>query len=147
MSVIQFGLQQYTEYCNFSIVHFRDMNPAPNLTKNNEMESNSVSGQPREEIASTSRNYKSRLRRHTDTFDSTSRFDECDNSLTKYPISENDTEHEYDKETIRGTSSPATQSIDVGRNRPQTKEAMSPSSPHMSPRSGTTGSTKDKVCV
>ena len=144
---VKFGLQQYTEYRNFSIVHFRDMNLAPNLAKNNEMELNSVSGQPREEITSTSRNYKSRLRRHTDTFDSTSRFDECDNSLTKYPISENDTEHDFDKETIRGTSSPATQSINVGRNRPQTKEAMSPSSPHMSPRSGTTGSPKDKVCV
>ena len=123
------------------------MNPTPNLTKNNEMESHSVPGPPRAEISSTSKNYKSRLRRHTDTFDSTSRFDECDNSLTKYPISENDTEHDFDKETIRGTSSPATQSTDVGRNRPQTKEAMCPSSPHMSPRSGTTCSTKDKVCV
>ena len=111
------------------------------------MESNSLSVQPSAEIASTSKNYKKRLRRHTDTFDTASRLEDCDNRLEKFSNNEHDTKQDFDKETLRPTSLPSTQSIDMVRNQQQNKEAVSQIGPQLSDRPRTKYNSKDKVCV
>ena len=129
------------------MVHFREANPVVDLTKNDRMESNSLSVQPNAEIASNSQNYKNRLRRHTDTFDTASRFEDRDSSLVKFSNGEHDTEQDCDKETLRPTSLPSTQSIDKDGNQNQNKEAVSPIGPQMSDRPRSKYNSKDKVCV
>ena len=131
----------------FITVHFREANTVVDLTKNDRMESNSLSVQPSAEIASTSKNYKKRLRRHTDTFDTASRFEDGDNSLFKFSNTEHDTEQDFDKETLRPTSLTSTQSIDIVSNQHQNKEAVSPIGPQLSDRARTKYNSKDKVCV
>ena len=111
------------------------------------MEPNSVSVQPSAEMASTSKNYKNRLRRYTDTFDTASRLEDCDNSLVKFSNSEHDTEQDFDKETLRPTLSPSTQSIDIDSNRHENKESLSPVGPQLSDRPRIKYNSKDKVCV
>ena len=111
------------------------------------MESNSLSVQPSAEMASTSKNYKNRLRRHTDTFDTASRFEDCDNRLENFSNSGHDTEQDFDKETLRPTLSPSTQSIDIDSDRHENKESLSPVGPQLSDRPRTKNISKDKVCV
>ena len=108
------------------------------------MESNSLSVQRSAEIANTSEKYKNRLRRHTDTFDNASRFEECDDSLVNFPNSEHDTKQDLDKETLSPNSLPSTKSIDLQH---QNKESVSPIGPRLPNTPRINYNSKDKVCV
>ena len=145
--VLWFGLQYHLSSLCFLTVHYREANPVVDHTKNDRMESTSLSVQPSKEIASTSKNYKNRLRRHTDTFDTASRFQDCDNRLVKSSNSEHDTEQDFDKETLRPPSLASTESIDIDRNRHQNNESVSPIGPQLSDRPRIKYNSKDKVCV
>ena len=145
--ILWYGLQYHLSSLCFITVHYREANPVVDLTKNDRMESTSLSVQPSKEIASTSKNYKNRLRRHTDTFDTASRFEDCDNRLLKFSNSENDTDQGFDKETPCPTSLPSTQSIDIDSDRHENKESLSPVGPQLSDRPRIKYNSKDKVCV
>ena len=141
------GFKNHLSSLCFITVHYREANPVVDHTKNDRMESTSLSVQPSKEIASTSKNYKNRLRRHTDTFDTASRFEDSDDRLAKFSNSEHGTEQDFDKETLRPTLSPSTQSIDIDSNRHENKESLSPVGPQLSDRPRIKYNSKDKVCV